>query len=131
MEYESPSINKRIMSSTIDGLLIMIAFTIISSLFRQSDDLSVIIRISTFVVFLLLYEPIMTSKYCTLGQLITGIRVIDYENAGKISLVSSFLRFLVKLVLGIISFIVISFSKDRRALHDFVAHSVVVTINKT
>jgi uncharacterized RDD family membrane protein YckC len=57
-----------------------------------------------------------------------GIRVrkkILHEN---ISIPSAYLRIIVKLFLGLISFFTIPFSDKKRAIHDFAVDSVVIYV---
>ena len=75
---------------------------------------------------LFLYEPIFTSRFCTLGQKIMGIRVREIFSLQKISIPKAYLRIVIKIFLGFISFFSIPFSSERRAIHDFVAGTIVV-----
>jgi uncharacterized RDD family membrane protein YckC len=72
------------------------------------------------------YEPFCTSFSCTLGQKLTGIRVRMLSSYERISLPRAYLRIVVKLFLGLISFFSLPFSKNRRAIHDFAVGSIVI-----
>jgi hypothetical protein len=57
------------------------------------------------------------------------IRVRSVNNTQKrINIFRSYARFLVKLILGILSFITIHFNEERRAVHDFAGHSVMIEL---
>ncbi len=76
------------------------------------------------------YEPICVSFFCTLGQKITGIRVRRLGTLKKIPFPFAFVRYFLKILLGLISLFAIIFSKERRAIHDFASGSIVVLANK-
>jgi len=44
----------------------------------------------------------------------------------KINLIQSYLRFIVKFLLGWISFITISFNEEKRAIHDFAGGTIML-----
>ena len=95
-----------------------------------------IIEISTdvkpFIFFglLFLYEPIMTTFYCTIGQLLMGFRIRKIsDESSKINIFQAFLRLIFKYLLGWLSFLTVTFNSKNRAIHDFV--SSTVAINKS
>lgn len=55
-----------------------------------------------------------------------GVRVRKHVTYARISLPAAYARIVVKIVLGIISFLTIPFTKDRRGIHDFAVDSVVI-----
>jgi uncharacterized RDD family membrane protein YckC len=64
---------------------------------------------------------------CTLGNYLMKIRVKRFaDNKRKINLLQAYIRFVVKVLLGWISFLTINSNKERRAIHDFVAGSVML-----
>ncbi len=126
MEPDYPTIARRYMATFIDGVLVLSLFLIGPHLFKGETGLSSWMRILFIAGGFFLYEPFFTSKFCTLGQKIMGIRIRTAEGLKKISLFAAFRREIVKLFLGIISFFTIPFTKGRRAIHDFAAGSVVI-----
>jgi len=48
------------------------------------------------------------------------------SNAENISIPAAYLGIIVKIALGFISLVAIVFTKDRRAIHDFAAGSIVI-----
>ena len=121
-----PSILRRYMATLIDGCFILIAFFAVSYVLDQKSEISDYIRVITIFLLFFAYEPICTSRFCTIGQKLAGIRVRKASNSERISVPAAYLRMLIKIVLGFISLLAISFSKDRRAIHDFAAGSIVV-----
>lgn len=75
---------------------------------------------------LLLYEPLLTTFACTLGQAVMGIRVRTVDGLKRIRVDQAFGRMIVKYLLGIISFLTVPARKDRRAIHDLSSGTIVV-----
>ncbi len=121
-----PNIARRYLATFIDGLFIITIFVLIAYLFQGTDKLSVTIRLLTAFFMFFVYEPICTSKLCTIGQKILGVRIRSLQANQNISIVSAYIRIVVKIMLGIISFFTIPYSKNKRAIHDFAAGSVVI-----
>lgn len=121
-----PTITRRYLSTFIDGILVLSFFLIISFLFQQDSSGIKFVRVTLILSIFFIYEPLCTSKFCTLGQKLTGIRIRQFHSHQKISLLSAYGRILVKLFLGIISFFTIPFSKGKRGIHDFAASSIVI-----
>ena len=78
------------------------------------------------VVSLLLYEPLLTTYACTLGQAVMRIRVRTVGNLTRIGLDQAFGRMIVKYLLGIISLLTIPARQDRRAIHDLSSGTIVI-----
>ena len=73
------------------------------------------------------YEPVAMTIGCTLGNYLMKIRVKKFASASKrINLLQAYTRFVVKMLLGWVSFLTINSNKERRAIHDFAAGSVMV-----
>ncbi len=121
-----PTIARRYLSTFIDGVLVLSLFIIISFIFQQDTDNMKIIRLALILAIFFIYEPFCTSKFCTIGQKLTGIRIRQISALQRISLLSAYGRILVKLTLGLISFFTIPFTKWKRGLHDFAASSIVI-----
>jgi uncharacterized RDD family membrane protein YckC len=121
-----PSMLTRVKAMVIDYLVILILIVITSSIIGSSENFPVWVKIVLFIA-ILSYEPILTSLGVTLGQLLMGIRVRNIKNTSKnINLFFSFVRTVVKGLLGFISFVMISFTNNKRAIHDMAAMSIMV-----
>jgi len=77
-------------------------------------------------IVLFFYEPLLTVYACTLGQGVMGIRVRTPESLTRIHLAQAVGRMVVKYLLGIISFLTVPARKDRRAIHDLSADTIVI-----
>jgi uncharacterized RDD family membrane protein YckC len=81
------------------------------------------------VLILFVYEPVLTSRLCTIGQRLTGLRVRRYGNPGeRIGVLAAYVRFAVKILLGAISFLTLGFTKEKRAIHDLAAGSIMLQV---
>ena len=125
-EIQYPSIVRRYLSSFIDGMFIIVACIIVSYIFQQNNDITVKFRVGLIILLAVTYEPVCTSKFCTLGQKITVIRIRRLPDYKRLGILSAFLRSIVKLFLGLISFFTIPFTKKCRAIHDFASRSIVI-----
>jgi uncharacterized RDD family membrane protein YckC len=121
-----PTILRRYMSTLIDILFVLSIIIAVIYSFQGNGEVESMIRIALILASIFFYEPIFTSRFCTLGQRITGIRVRKLDSTTKISLPYAFMRTIVKLLIGFISFFYIPVTRKRRGLHDFVAGSLVV-----
>ena len=75
---------------------------------------------------LLLYEPLLTAYVCTVGQALMRIRVRTPDGLNRIGVARAFSRMIVKYLLGMISFLTVPARKDRRAIHDLAADTIVI-----
>jgi len=117
-----PYVWRRYLSTLIDGLLILAAIILIPQFLDNLPQA----RITLFLA-VLLYEPVLTAFACTLGQRVIGIRVRRAADPSRrITLPAAFLRWVVKLLLGFISFFSMRASNRFRALHDFAAGSIMI-----
>jgi uncharacterized RDD family membrane protein YckC len=121
-----PRVVVRYLATTIDVIFILGLFICVSYLFQGQDGTPAMMRLIFFLFVVFVYEPFFTCKLCTLGQKIMKIRVRSIKTKDKISIIQAYIRILIKIVLGIISFFSIPFTKNKRALHDFAAGSVVI-----
>ncbi|MBN2350007.1 MAG: RDD family protein [Bacteroidales bacterium] len=126
-KFELPSIKTRYFSMLIDVIVILVVSLGISTLFEKIGTVPDYIRGLTFLIVVILYEPILVSTWCTIGQLVTNIRVRKFQSPDhRIWFFSAIMRLFIKILLGWISFITITFNDNRRAIHDFVAGSIVI-----
>jgi uncharacterized RDD family membrane protein YckC len=124
---EYPLLADRVQSTFIDTVLIialMFAFAAILDKFEIVPDW---VRIVLFFGLWLIYEPVCTSLGATLGNYIKKIRVRDVKSPEKrINIFQAIARYISKIALGWISFLTIHSNKERRAIHDFIAGSVMI-----
>ncbi len=127
-ENEYPSLLKRLQSSVIDAIVILVAMVAFAQFSNQFENFPTFLRIG-LLASLLLYEPICISFGCTLGNYLLGLRVRRNDNeTSKINFLQAVLRYITKLALGWISFLTIHSNPKRRAIHDMVANSVMIKL---
>lgn len=122
-----PSLSDRVQSTFIDTLIIVAVMFVFASFLEKFTEAPDWIRIVLFFGLWAVYEPLCTAIGGTIGNLFKGIRVRKYGNENdKINFIQAFFRYLLKISLGWISFISIHFNKEKRAIHDLVAGSVMI-----
>jgi hypothetical protein len=125
----SPPLITRFKSVIIDQLFIIVCMAMLSQFLpaESSQNTDMLKGVLLFGLFLV-YEPFsMAFLGCTIGNLITGVRVRKFWNhEERINIFSAYVRFVVKLSLGWLSFLTITSSDSRRALHDMASGSVML-----
>ena len=131
MENQYPSLVHRIQSLFIDLLFIIVLMFVFSSIFDHFGDPPDWVRVALFVGIWAIYEPLCVVFGCTLGQYIKGLRVKSHEDTNRrINIFSSYLRYVLKTLLGWVSFLTINTNAERRAIHDLASGSVMVLAAK-
>ena len=122
-----PTLKERYLSTLID-LVVLAVFVVVLTVSLQGSGRAVtVIRVALGFLVIVNYEPVLTSKACTIGQAIVGIRVRSFrDRRQRVSLGRAYLRMIVKLVLGVYSFFAMGFNRERRAVHDFASGTVVL-----
>jgi uncharacterized RDD family membrane protein YckC len=125
--YVLPSIKTRYFSMLIDIIVILMIALGITALFEKLGQVPDYVRGILFVLVVVLYEPILVAIGTTLGQLLLDIRVRDFKNPEKkLVFPLVLLRFILKLLLGWLSFITVTFDINRRAIHDLASGSIMI-----
>lgn len=127
-EERYPGVSERVKATMADTMVMIVSMFGISYVFSQLENVSDSARIALFVFVFIAYDPFFTSFLGgTLGQKMFGLRVKkDMEGIKNISLLSAFLRYFVKVSLGVISLFTLSGNPKRKAIHDSFVGSVVV-----
>lgn len=129
MEIEYPSLSERFQSIIIDQVFIvtlMFVFSATLDKFAYAPDW---IRIVLFFSIWGVYEPICMTFGCTIGNFVKRIRVKKFtEPTKKINIFQSYGRYIAKLLLGLLSFLTVTMDKERRAIHDMVASTIMIKV---
>jgi hypothetical protein len=126
--YRYPLLVKRYQSLLID-FLVLFAIMIATMVIMSESTARQTVMVTMGVIFVLLYEPLLTTYAATLGQYIIGIRVRDAGNpAQRINIPQAYIRIIVKWLLGWLSFVTINFNPQHRAIHDLAGSSVVIRV---
>lgn len=123
-----PPLINRVQSLIIDQVFIILCMFLFSFLLQNTNEESTgTLRGILFISLFFIYEPVCMTFGCTIGNYISGIRVRKFrDEEKKINIFSSYIRFIVKILLGIISFFTVTSNKSKRAIHDMVAGTVVI-----
>ena len=119
-----PSLMRRYLSTVIDTFVILALLFAFSKspLYDPKSTEPVLWPLWIFVV----YEPLLTALVCTPGQLLMHFRVRRVSDFGQPGLHITLLRWVVKGLLGVISFLFLPRQKQRRALHDLASGTIVL-----
>jgi len=78
------------------------------------------------VALILLYEPVLVSRRgATIGHAVARLRVVDVRTGRSPSFGRAFVRFLIKGILGLPSFITMALDRRHQAVHDLLTHTAV------
>jgi uncharacterized RDD family membrane protein YckC len=130
----TPNLLTRIKSTMIDSVAIVLLMYVATIILDGLGIESGIIR-GLAMLIVILYEPICTTVNRTIGQIVMGTRVCKFKELSEngereaISFPSSVLRFVVKVSLGLVSFMTIHSDADSRAMHDNASGSVMIWEN--
>ncbi len=124
-----PLLGDRVQSTFIDTILIIVFMFIISGILDKFENVPDWVRICLFIAIFLVYDPLCTSLGFTLGNYVKGLRVRQFSNPSKkINIVLAICRYIVKILLGWVSFLTIHSNPEKRAIHDFVSGSIVIKV---
>ena len=123
-----PSLIKRLKAAFIDVCFIILFMYGISDLFSTFETVPTPLRKAAFVFIFLLYDPLSIAFFGgTIGHWYMGLRVKRNKDESKnISLLMAIIRFFIKAAFGWFSFLTMSRSAKKQAIHDHIAQSVVV-----
>ncbi len=131
MEIRYPDLKTRVQSIFIDTVFMVVLMFVVAILLEKinpsQEEEDGWIRAVIFISIWGIYEPVAMTIGCTLGNYLMKIRVKKHaDNTKKINMLQAYIRFIVKVLLGWVSFLTINSNKERRAIHDFAAGSVMV-----
>ncbi len=119
---------RRLNALTTDGIIV-VGFTILTFLLAPSGESHPSLRLSLAFAWwgvILLYEPVGVAFFGgTIGHRLLNLRVVDERTLGNPTLAKALLRFVVKVVLGVISFVSMAFTRKHQSLHDLLTGSTV------
>jgi uncharacterized RDD family membrane protein YckC len=123
------TLSDRVKSIFIDLFCMIIVMLLFSSLLDVLNNPPVWVRVAMFVLVWILYEPFCVAYGCTVGQYIMHIRVRSAKNPAKrIHIVLSYIRYIIKLTFGWLSFLSLAFNKQRQAIHDLAVESIMIKV---
>jgi hypothetical protein len=126
--YAYPTLLRRVQTSFIDGMLVIFFWVLFFSWAETIGGLALPLKLLVLALGLS-YEPLMTSLSATLGQRLMGIRVRQHVSRSEaVSLPKAYLRLMMKVALGWLSYLTIHSNTERRAIHDMAVGSVMLDV---
>jgi uncharacterized RDD family membrane protein YckC len=130
-EFIYPTLVRRVQSIFLDTAVILTSMFLISGILSNFEQTPDWLRGALFFGLWGVYEPLGMTLGGTIGNRIMRLRVIkNNTHKDHINLFQAYIRFAVKLLLGWISFLTIHTNREKRAIHDFAAGSVMIQITK-
>ncbi|MEA2017737.1 MAG: RDD family protein [Campylobacterota bacterium] len=131
------SIKSRIKAFVIDDLSITLLVILIlwDQIEAANGDLLVILTVMNaaffqIIIIKFIYQTFFIWYYgATIGKFIAKIRVIDFDNYGKVSLVNSAIRSSGRIVseaIFYIGFLVANYTESKQTFHDKIGKTLVV-----
>lgn len=132
-EHKYPSILKRIESTFYDSIITVGGGFTLLAILGVGEETSGYLKLFIVAIIWSLYDAICLSKLGgTLGNKFTKLKTVDFTNPNQnITFSKGFIRFWVKLISGIVSIITLNFNKEKRAIHDNVANSIVLDYSES
>lgn len=129
LEIRYPRLAQRFRAALIDAFIL--ACVVFGTGFLLSSfDASGLFKAALFTSFILAVEPgLVSTTGGTIGHHALGLRIQDRRTGSNLNVMLAIVRFLAKLTLGWLSFVIITLTKRHQALHDLVSNSVVTIRN--
>jgi uncharacterized RDD family membrane protein YckC len=122
-----PTLAQRYFATTLDVFVVIsLTITLVKILEANSPETGPL----WYLVFIpaVFYEPVLTSKFATIGQAVFKFRIREASSGEKIGILKAYARLLIKFILGIISLFTIPNNKQRQAIHDKAVSTLAVKI---
>lgn len=118
----------RIKALMIDAIILIAAMYLVSEIFSAFEQVPNFVRFLAALFIFVLYDPIFTSTQGgTIGHTYSGIGVRrENDLSSNINFPMAFFRFIFKYFLGWLSLLTVTGNKEKKAIHDFIAGSVVI-----
>ena len=128
MESVYASLQSRIKAGVIDSIILIVLMYSTTEILGYFDNVPVSLRMYLFILFFILYEPILVSLFgTTAGHYYSDIKVKRANNLNKnLFFPLELVRFIIKLLLGWVSLLTVTGTEKRQAIHDSIVNSVVV-----
>ncbi|MEL7146646.1 MAG: RDD family protein [Bacteroidota bacterium] len=131
-EERYPGILMRVKALFVDSVVLLVFMIGATFIFKQFEHVNDNLRVAAFLFIFVLYDPLFTSLFGgTIGHQILGICVKRGSNHERnVIFPLTLVRFVVKALLGWISLLTVSGNIERKAIHDYLAGSVVIYAKK-
>jgi uncharacterized RDD family membrane protein YckC len=118
---------RRVQALMYDTMILVVVLVLTLFLATASEGLGASRLIGfTGAAIILLYEPVLVAwRGATLGHSLRNLRVVDDRTQGNISFLKAIVRYVIKLVLGLLSFLTMGTTQRHQAIHDLLTGSTV------
>lgn len=124
-----PKIPRRIRAVIVDGVITPF-FALGTLLVTRSFGLEKDFAILAAVMMIFMLEPVLVSLTGgTIGHHLNGLKIKNVNTGRNINLLASSVRYIIKVVLGLYSLVLILITKRHQAVHDAFSRSVVILKN--
>ena len=130
MSNKYPVLVRRYLAALIDGAVLMFSFWLVGYTIQALGYKPNEASLWLYAIPLFLYEPTLSSKLFTLGQFMLRFRVKKDNEETNIALWQAYTRVIFKIILGWVSFMTLPARADRKAIHDIVAKTIVVNVQR-
>jgi uncharacterized RDD family membrane protein YckC len=124
-----PRLKRRFQAFLIDSIIIALFFFAAAALLARIDMHGGIKAGLVALVILALEPGLVSATGATIGHHLRNLRVEDAVSAGNLNFVQAMIRFVIKTVLGIPSFIFVMVTRRHQAIHDLASGSIVILRN--
>jgi len=122
-----PRLIKRVRAVLIDSVLLPVAIVATLIIGDALGVTHMFAKAMLFVVPVLVLDPALVAfTGGTVGHHLMKIRITRLDGTGNINILAASVRFVVKVLLGWLSFVFVLTTKKHQAVHDLVARSLVV-----
>jgi uncharacterized RDD family membrane protein YckC len=119
---------RRLWAVALDAIVAgfgIVAIAIVGDFARNVPGSGRVLVVLLYAI-IFLYEPLLVWGFgATIGQRAANLRVVDDATGGNPPFWRAFVRFVLKTVLGLPSFIAMAFTRRHQALHDKLTHTTV------
>lgn len=120
-------LSRRMRAFLYDGLVLGLMFFFVVFLVSNADIDKPLVESLVTAFTILSIEPLfVTLTGSSIGHHLAGLRVRRASSDAKLGLARSYLRFLIKIPLGLASFLSVQTTRRHQAIHDLVSDSIVV-----
>lgn len=118
----------RVKAAFIDSIILVVLIYMCSEIFGLFETVPNAWRISASIFVFILYDPIFTSAFGgTIGHSFINIAIKKEDSPEQnISFFTALIRFIFKALLGWVSLLTTTGNSKRKAIHDYVAKSIVI-----
>jgi uncharacterized RDD family membrane protein YckC len=100
---------------------------VLGELEENGEEASGLTRAILFISIWGVYEPVSMAMGSTVGNYLMKIRVRRFNNTEKrINIFQAYGRFIIKFLLGWLSFLTMGLNKEKRAIHDLMTGTIVI-----